>query len=164
MTSKHQLATEAIHVEQQLLKETVGSQDQASAAYGGFNHIVFLPNGEISVRPMTLPEERFKELNSHLMLFYSGIKRTASNVADSYVNALDDKRRQLRIMKEMVDEAIAILNSGQDIRAFGELLHEAWQAKRSLSGEVSNSYVDDLYEQARRAGAIGGKLIGAGGG
>jgi D-glycero-alpha-D-manno-heptose-7-phosphate kinase len=164
MVSKYQLATEGIHVEQNLLKETVGSQDQASAAYGGFNHIIFMPNGEISVRPMTLPEQRLSELNSHLMLFYSGIKRTASNVADSYVNALDDKRRQLRIMKDMVDEAITILNSGQDIRGFGELLHEAWQAKRSLSGQVSNSYVDELYEAARKAGAIGGKLIGAGGG
>jgi D-glycero-alpha-D-manno-heptose-7-phosphate kinase len=113
---------------------------------------------------MTLPEQRMTELNSHLMLFYSGIKRTASNVADSYVNTLNDKRRQLRIMKDMVDEAISILSSGQDIRGFGELLHEAWQAKRSLSGQVSNSYVDELYETARKAGAIGGKLIGAGGG
>jgi len=164
IASKQQLATEAIHVEQELLKETVGSQDQASAAYGGFNHIVFSPSGDITVRPITLSTQRMQELNSHLMLFYSGIKRTASDVAETYVNTLDDKRRQLRIMKEMVDEGISILNSGQDIRGFGELLHEAWQAKRSLGKQVSNSQVDQLYDDARSAGAIGGKLIGAGGG
>jgi D-glycero-alpha-D-manno-heptose-7-phosphate kinase len=164
MASKHQLAMEGIHVEQDLLKETVGSQDQALAAYGGFNHITFLPNGEISVRPITLAQERMHELNSHLMLFYSGIKRTASNIAETYVNGLDEKRRQLRFMKDLVDESISILNNNDDISAFGELLHEAWQAKRSLGARVSNSYVDDMYDQARSAGAIGGKLIGAGGG
>ena len=164
IASKHQLAMEGIHVEQDLLKETVGSQDQALAAYGGFNHITFLPNGEISVRPITLSHDRMQELNSHLMLFYSGIKRTASNIAESYVNNLDDKRRQLRLMKDMVDESLAILNSGDAISGFGELLHEAWQAKRSLGAQVSNPFVDGVYEQARAAGAIGGKLIGAGGG
>jgi D-glycero-alpha-D-manno-heptose-7-phosphate kinase len=164
IASKHQLATEGIHVEQELLKETVGSQDQALAAYGGFNHITFLPNGEISVRPVTLTQQRMQELNSHLMLFYSGIKRTASNIAETYVNGLDEKRRQLRLMKDMVDESIAILNSDHDISAFGELLHEAWQAKRSLGERVSNSYVDEMYNEACSAGAIGGKLIGAGGG
>ncbi len=164
MANKHQLAMEGIHVEQDLLKETVGSQDQALAAYGGFNHITFLPNGEISVRPITLTQQRMQELNSHLMLFYSGIKRTASNIAETYVNGLDDKRRQLRFMKDLVDESISILNSDHDISAFGELLHEAWEVKRSLGNQVSNSYVDDMYREARSGGAIGGKLIGAGGG
>jgi D-glycero-alpha-D-manno-heptose-7-phosphate kinase len=164
IANKHQLAMEGIHVEQELLKETVGSQDQALAAYGGFNHITFLHNGEISVRPVTLREQRVQELNSHLMLFYSGIKRTASTVAETYVNGFDEKRRQLRLMKDMVDESISILNSDHDICTFGELLHEGWQAKRSLSDRVSNSYVDEMYNEARSAGAIGGKLIGAGGG
>jgi D-glycero-alpha-D-manno-heptose-7-phosphate kinase len=164
IASKHQLAMDGIHVEQNLLKETVGSQDQALAAYGGFNHMTFLPNGEISVRPITLREQRMQELNSHLMLFYSGIKRTASNVAETYVNGFDEKRRQLRLMKDMVDESISILNSDHDISAFGELLHEAWEAKRSLGDRVSNFYVDEMYNEARSAGAIGGKLIGAGGG
>ncbi|MCS6863134.1 MAG: hypothetical protein NZT92_22740 [Abditibacteriales bacterium] len=164
IVSKHQLAMESIQLEQEILKETVGSQDQVSAAYGGFNHITFLPNGEISVRPMTLARERVQELNAHLMLFYTGIKRTASHVAASYVNEIDGKKRQLRLMRQLVDESVAILNSGQDLTAFGELLHEAWQAKRSLSAQVSNSQVDDLYERARRAGAVGGKLTGAGGG
>jgi len=98
------------------------------------------------------------------MLFYTGISRTAADVARSYVVGIESRRRQLRIMKELVDECIDVLASGMDIRAFGDLLHEAWQAKRSLSAEVSNSEVDELYERARQAGAIGGKLTGAGGG
>jgi D-glycero-alpha-D-manno-heptose-7-phosphate kinase len=164
IASKHQLAMESIHLEQERLKETVGSQDQVTAAYGGFNHIAFLPNGEISVKPLTIAAERLADLSSHLMLFYTGIKRTASNIAESYVNGIEEKRRQLRLMKDLVDESLSILNSGRPIVGFGELLHEAWEAKRSLSAQVSNTEVDQIYDLARSAGAIGGKLIGAGGG
>lgn len=164
MPSKHQLMMESVHIEQQMIKETVGSQDQATAAYGGFNHIQFQQNGEISVRPVIMSAERLHELNSHLMLFYTGIMRTAADVAGSYVSDLQSKKRQLRIMKDLVDEAIALLNSGRDLAGFGELLHESWQAKRSLSHCVSNSEVDQLYELARNAGAVGGKITGAGGG
>jgi D-glycero-alpha-D-manno-heptose-7-phosphate kinase len=164
MRSKEQLAKEGIHIEQEVLKETVGSQDQVSAAYGGLNHIVFHPNGEIAVQPMTLAPHRVAELNSHLMLFYTGIKRTASDVAASYVSRIDDSKRQLRVLKDMVQESIGILNSSEDIRSFGSLLHEAWQAKRSLSAAVSNPEVDAIYETAMSAGAIGGKITGAGGG
>ncbi len=162
--SKYQLAMESIHLEQEILKETVGSQDQVLAAYGGLNHITFLPNGEISVRPITVPMERMRELNSHLMLFYTCIKRTASDIAESYVNNVNSRKRQLRILKDMVEESISIISGDQDISAFGELLHEAWQTKRSLSAKVSNPEVDAIYERAISAGAIGGKLAGAGGG
>ena len=164
MPNKRQLALEGIHVEQELLRETVGSQDQVSAAYGGFNYIQFLPQGDISVTPVTVSAERLKELNAHLMLVYTSIQRTASTIAQKYVNNMDSSTRQLRIMKDLVDESISVLNSSQDLTAFGELLHEAWQAKKDLSSEVTNSYVDELYQQARAAGAIGGKLMGAGGG
>ena len=164
MVSKRQLAIESVHIEQELLRETVGSQDQVHAAYGGLNHISFLPNGEISVRPVTITAERMRELNSHLMLFYTGIRRTASDIADTFVRGIDDRRRQLRIMKDLVDESLAILNGRDELTSFGELLHEAWQAKRSLSARVSNSDVDQMYDCARAAGAIGGKLAGAGGG
>jgi D-glycero-alpha-D-manno-heptose-7-phosphate kinase len=164
MAGKHQLAMESIHLEQDVLKENVGSQDQVLAAYGGFNYIKFLPNGEISVRPVTATQDRIRELSSHLMLFYTSIKRTASDVAATYVNDLDERRRQLRLMNDLVEEGISILNGGQDLSAFGELLHEAWQAKRSLSSTVSNPHVDEIYDLARSAGAIGGKLLGAGGG
>lgn len=162
--SKHQLAMDAIHVEQEVLKETVGSQDQVSAAYGGFNHIMFLRNGEISVRPMTLSLNRIEELNSHLMMFYTGIKRTSSDIAQSYVNNLKIKERQLRLMKDLVEDSIYILSHERDIKGIGELMHEAWHAKKSLSPEVSNSYVDEIYEAALSVGALGGKLTGAGGG
>ena len=164
MPGKHQLAMESIHIEQKIMKETVGSQDQFSAAYGGLNQITFMPNGEVSVRPITLAPERIIELNAHLMLFYTGIKRTASNVAESYVKDLASKRRQLRIMKDLVDESITVLSGNGHIREFGKLLHEAWQAKRSLGAAISNAEVDDLYDQAILAGAVGGKLTGAGGG
>ncbi len=164
MISKHQLAMESIHLEQECLKETVGSQDQVLAAYGGLNHIVFLSNGEISVRPVTVTPERMAELNSHLMLFYTGIIRTAANVAESYVNGIEHKQRQLRVMQQLVEESVSILNSKDDVTRFGELLHEAWQAKRSLSSQVSNPDVDELYAEALKAGAVGGKLTGAGGG
>jgi D-glycero-alpha-D-manno-heptose-7-phosphate kinase len=164
MVGKPQLAEESIYVEQEILRETVGSQDQVLAAYGGLNHVAFMPNGEISVRPVTIPVDRMKELNSHLMLFYTGIKRTASSVADTYVNGIDDRRRQLRLMKDLVDESISVLNGGGDLLAFGKLLHELWEAKRSLSPKVSSSYIDELYDAAVAAGAVGGKLAGAGGG
>lgn len=162
--SKSQLALESIHVEQELLRETVGSQDQVLAAYGGLRHVLFDESGEISVRPMTLPAERIAELSSHLMLFYTGIVRTASDVAKSYVEDIRAKHRQLVMMHEMVDEAISILNGGNGLEPFGHLLHEAWQAKRSLSSTVSNSEIDAVYQAARSAGALGGKLTGAGGG
>jgi len=164
MPTKRQLAAESIQIEQEMIKETVGSQDQVLAAYGGLNHVSFLENGEISVRPVTIAAKRMRELNAHLMLFYTGIKRTASTIADTFVNDIGSRRRQLRIMKDLVDESLAVLNSRQDLTAFGELLHEAWQAKRSLSPSVSNSDVDDCLQLAISAGAIGGKLAGAGGG
>lgn len=165
MPGKHQLAKESIYIEQERLKETVGSQDQVLAAYGGFNHVTFPPDdGDISVRPMTLPAERVKELNAHLMLFYTGIKRTASDIADSYVRDIQRQEQPLRLMGGMVEEGISILCDRQDITRFGKLLHENWQAKRSLSARVSNPYVEEIYDQAMSAGAIGGKLIGAGGG
>lgn len=164
MVSKQQLARESIHVEQDVLKENVGSQDQVLASHGGFNHVVFSTNGEIVIRPVCVPASRLQELNSHLMLFFTGIKRTASDVAKSYVNGFEHRRRQLRIMKDLVDESLSLLSGNADIHDFGELLHESWMAKRSLSNTVSNSMVDDVYEEARSAGALGGKLLGAGGG
>jgi len=164
MPTKQQLAEESIFIEQNIIKETVGSQDQVLAAHGGFNHIIFLKNGEISIRPVILTAERLTELNSHLMLFYTGIKRTAADVASTYVNDIEARKRQLRIMKDLVEESISILNGNNDITAFGELMHESWLAKRSLSSNVSNPHVDEIYEKAITGGALGGKLTGAGGG
>lgn len=164
MPNKQTLAKESIYVEQKILQETVGFQDQTLAAHGGFNHITFHRNGEITVRPVTLPSMRMKELESHLMLFYTGIPRIASKVAKNYVKKIDNKKKQLSRMQESVEEALSILTSKKNIKNFGELLHEFWQLKRSLSSKVSNSAIDEIYQEARSSGALGGKLIGAGGG
>jgi D-glycero-alpha-D-manno-heptose-7-phosphate kinase len=164
MPGKPQLARESIHVEQNILKENVGSQDQVNAAYGGFNHILFHPSEEISVRPVILPRPRLEELQSHLMLFYTGIKRTADKVAGAYVASLEQKRRQLRILRDMVDEALALLCGTAPITDFGTLLHEAWQTKRAVSDKISSTELDRTYDAARFAGALGGKITGAGGG
>jgi len=164
MVGKRELMEEAIHVEQTLLQETVGSQDQASAAYGGFNKITFAPNGHIQVSPIVLRQGRLEELDAHLMLFYTGIVRTASTVATAYVTDLAAKRRQLRILRDLVDESVDLLAGEQGIERFGELLDEGWAQKKSLGGGISNDDVDDVYLRARAAGAIGGKIAGAGGG
>jgi D-glycero-alpha-D-manno-heptose-7-phosphate kinase len=164
MPSKAQLARESIVIEQGILKETVGSQDQVLAAHGGFNHVIFHPSGEITVKPVTVTAERLNELNSHLMLFYTGIGRTASDVAESYVNGLEDRERQLRIMGDLTNEGISVLCGKNKVSLFGELLHNAWQVKRDLSSKVSNSNIEAIYTEALSAGAIGGKLLGAGGG
>jgi D-glycero-alpha-D-manno-heptose-7-phosphate kinase len=164
VAGKKQLAGESIHLEQNVLKETVGSQDQVCAAYGGLNKISFFPNGDFSVQPMTLSHERLQELNSHVMLFYTGILRTASDVASSFVTGMDKRERLLKQMRDAVDQSCVILNGRGSLAPFGELLHKAWLAKCKLSNKISNPEVDDMYAQARAAGAIGGKLLGAGGG
>jgi D-glycero-alpha-D-manno-heptose-7-phosphate kinase len=164
MPSKQQLAAEGIHVEQTVLHETVGSQDQVTVAHGGFNHLSFQPSGEISVRPVTIGSTRMHQLESHLLLFFTGVKRTSSDVAQSYVHNFDGNKRNLRIMKDLVDEALAVLSSDRPLDDLGALLHESWLAKRSLSKEVSTAEIDEIYQRARRGGALGGKLLGAGGG
>ena len=162
--TKEQLAQEAIYMEQTRLRETVGSQDQVLAAHGGCHRIEFLPNDEIRVTPLTLHRDRLEALNSHLMLFFTGIKRTATTIAQSYVCDVASIERQLRTMTGMVEEGFQILARGGDLAPFGRLLHEGWRAKRSLSDQVSSSVIDEIYAEALSAGAIGGKLIGAGGG
>jgi D-glycero-alpha-D-manno-heptose-7-phosphate kinase len=162
--TKERLTDEAIHLEQEVIGETVGSQDQVLAAHGGFNHVRFLPSGAIRVAALPLPAGRLRELQAHLMLFYTGIQRTASDVARTYATDLAARARQLRAMQDFLAEAVALLRAGKDIEAFGDLLHEAWQVKRSFSGKVSSPAVDGMYDKARAAGAIGGKLTGAGGG
>jgi D-glycero-alpha-D-manno-heptose-7-phosphate kinase len=164
ISSKQQLATESIHIEQERLRETVGSQDQVLAAHGGLNHIIFSSSGDIRVEPVTVSAERINELNDHLMLFYTGIKRTASDIAGTYVEDIATKERQMVPLMEMVREGLSVLNSDQDLNRFGELLDEAWKAKSAMGDRVTNSEVDEIYAAAQSAGAIGGKLLGAGGG
>jgi D-glycero-alpha-D-manno-heptose-7-phosphate kinase len=163
--SKEALANEAIHIEHCVLRESVGVQDQISAAFGGFNHITFRQDGVYHVSPMILPQPRLGVLQDHLMLFFTGISRTAAEIAQTQIDNLKNRAGELHALREMVDRAIAILSSASaDLEDFGRLLGEGWALKRRLSERVTNSTVDGLYDTAVRAGAIGGKLLGAGGG
>jgi D-glycero-alpha-D-manno-heptose-7-phosphate kinase len=165
ITSKDELAKDAIHIEQNLIGESVGSQDQVSAAYGGFNRIEFFQNGGFGVSPVILPRQRRQELNNHLMLCFTGISRIAAEVAQSKIDNLMNRQRELETMHAMVDQAISILQDTTiAISEFGALLHQSWELKRTLSDRVSTPHIDQVYEAARGEGAIGGKILGAGGG
>lgn len=164
MPTKMQLAKQAIHIEQDLLKENVGSQDQISAAFGGLNRIDFKSEQQILVTPMILNPRRLDEFHRHLLLFFTGFSRIASEIAAEQINRSKDKKAELLRMREMVDEGAAILTGQSDVADFGSLLHESWSLKRGLSSRISTPQLDEIYGAARRAGAIGGKLLGAGGG
>lgn len=162
--SKNQLAKEAIHIEKDTLQENVGAQDQVAAAYGGFNKISFTGNDEIEVQSITIEKERVKQLENHLILFFTGISRFASDIAKHQIKNTPNKKRELTLMYQMVDEAIDILNKKNNILEFGKLLNETWELKKSLSNRISNPFINNIYETALRSGAVGGKLLGAGGG
>ena len=164
MPSKKRLALESIHIEQNLIKENLGSQDQVCAAYGGINRIDFSRSGEFEVRPIPLSPARIEQLNSHLMLFFTKLEPAASELVRGYVENAGAKYVLIKQMQEMVESGIDVLQSDADIREFGRLLHKAWTLKRSLRPDVSNSHVDELYDRARAAGAVGGKITGAAGG
>jgi D-glycero-alpha-D-manno-heptose-7-phosphate kinase len=164
MVSKHALAREAIHVERDLLGEAVGDQDQIATAFGGLNQIEIRTDGSFVVRPIILGGDRLAELQDHLILFFTGVVRHASTIAIDKINSLGQKATELREMRAMVDQALSLLVDGDDVGDFGRLLHESWQLKRSLTRGIAPPFIDDIYARARRAGAIGGKVLGAGGG
>jgi D-glycero-alpha-D-manno-heptose-7-phosphate kinase len=163
--SKEALYKTAIHIEQDLIKENVGSQDQVWAATGGLNKIQFLQNGEIISTPIIMKESRLKLFENKLLLFFTGISRYAHDVAGEKIENLLNRKVQLKRMTELVDEAYGILTSDtNDFTAFGEMLNETWKLKRTLSSKVTSSTIDDIYDKAIKNGAVGGKLLGAGGG
>jgi D-glycero-alpha-D-manno-heptose-7-phosphate kinase len=165
MRDKHALAADAIHVEQDLLHEAVGSQDQVSAAYGGFNRINFNADGGIEVRPMLTAQSRRAELEQHLALYFTGFSRTASEIATEQVKMTPHKKKELELMYQLVNEAESIMTSpNRALDEFGRLLHQSWEIKRTLTQKISNPYIDEIYEAGLSAGALGGKLLGAGGG
>ena len=159
-----ELAREAITVEQDLIGESVGSQDQTIVACGGFQRIDFHQNGGVRLTPLTLRPARLEELQRHLLLVYTGVSRNASEIAGEQIKQTPRNGHELHRLYEMVGEAISLLSSSADIAQFGRLLDEAWQLKRGLSSKISTDYIDQLYAGARSRGAIGGKLLGAGGG
>lgn len=164
LAGKQQLANEAVHIEQRIIRENVGSQDQFMAAYGGLCRIDFRGDDQISISPIILSHEQLEYLQSHLMLFFTGLSRTASEIAGKQIEITKNKRRELEAMYRMVSDGINILRGGSDLSAFGELLHEGWKIKSTLTDKITNPYIDEIYEAARGAGALGGKLLGAGGG
>ncbi|MBP7215988.1 MAG: kinase [Candidatus Omnitrophica bacterium] len=165
MISKRQLALDAIHVEQALIKESVGSQDQVAVAFGGFNKIAFGGEEHIYVQPVALPKNKLDYLQDSLMLYFTGFSRNASEIAQEQIKLTAQKTAELKQLHALVEEAVSILNAKQDtLKDFGALLHESWMLKKELSSLISTSEIDQIYESARSAGALGGKLLGAGGG
>lgn len=162
MIGKHDVALKAIEFEQSVLKENVGSQDQVAAAYGGVNVIRFLKNGDIGVEPVTIFSSRLEELESRLIMLYTGTSRLSSEVAGDVIGNIDKKVKVLHQMHGMVDKALAILNGEGSLDDFGRMLNETWMLKRSLSDQISNSTIDKIYDSAIKNGALGGKLLGAG--
>jgi len=165
MRNKHELASDAIRVEQEVLKESVGSQDQVTAAYGGFNRINFNTDGGIEVRQVITSPDRLAALQQNFALYFTGFARTASEIAKEQIKVTRNRKHELDMMFQMVNEAEAIVtNPNRSLDEFGHLLHESWQVKRTLTKNITNSRLDEIYDAGRSAGALGGKLLGAGGG
>jgi D-glycero-alpha-D-manno-heptose-7-phosphate kinase len=163
--SKKDLACKAIHIEQKVIKEAVGSQDQVASTYGGFNKIEFQRDDSFDVQPVILTTEKKKYLESHFMLFFTGISRYAAEAAKAKIQNIQNRKEELLRIGQTVEEALSLIcSSGSFAGELGQLMHEAWQYKRSLSEKVTNKTIDEIYEAARDAGAYGGKLMGAGNG
>lgn len=166
MKNKEALAKEAIHIEYDILQERVGVQDQLAAAYGGLNFMWFTKE-KLEVNPLIISQERKKQLEGNLLMYYTGINRFASEVLVEQVQKTQEKKinKELSDIYGMVEEGMAILtNASCDLDDFGRLMHKAWLIKRSLSSAITSSFLDDIYDKAMEAGALGGKLLGAGGG
>ena len=164
IVTKDFLAKESIYLEQTLLKENVGIQDQILTVHGGFNHVKILSDGSFNVSPITLSIEKKEKVESNILMFYTGISRYASKVAGDSIKAIPKKQADLLEMQKLVDVAADIISNGNDFDDFGRLLHETWKIKRSLASSIAPDYIQEIYSTAMKAGALGGKLLGAGGG
>ena len=163
--SKQDLAKQATYIEQEVLKETVGSQDQVLAAFGGFNRIDFHPDDSFNISPVIINKDLVEQLQSHMLLFFTGLSRFSSDIARDKVSNFTNRFQELTQIKEMVDEGMSILQSpSTPIMDLGKLMHESWKLKRSLSAKVSTPKIDEIYEAGIKAGATGVKILGAGGG
>ena len=163
---KNNLARDACHVEQTLIQERVGCQDQYTCSHGGLVNIHYSTSGSIDVTRLKLTPDRFVDLQEHLMLFYTGLQRRAHDVIKEQLQKTNDGDLDsyLGEMKNMASAAVGILANHGKLEEFGELMHAGWQLKKKFSSAISNTCVEEMYQKARAAGAIGGKLLGAGGG
>lgn len=158
------LAAEACKIEIEDLREPIGKQDQYAAAFGGLQYIRFLPSGEVSTEPVICSRDTKAALQSSMMLFYTGMTRSASGVLSEQKSNTSNKRETLREMRNLALRLKKLIENGSDIRGLGELLHEGWMLKKTLASGISASQIDQWYDRARAAGASGGKILGAGGG
>ena len=164
MPSKMELARNAIIIERDRIGESVGSQDQVTASFGGFNRIQFRPDEGIVVQPVIMKTERLEALQEHMILLFTGFSRHASAIAEKQILSTPHKTAELSDMQGMVDEGLRLLCGTGDLTDFGRLLHASWKLKRSLGAQISTPAIDEIYEAAKSAGALGGKLLGSGGG
>ena len=164
MVTKHVLAHEAARIEVDLLSRSMGKQDHYAAAYGNLNVFTFNSNEVVSVEPVLYRQESKKAIEKNLMLFYLAMKRDASEILDTQKRETQNKRENLRELQSLVEPLRQIFSDGKDLNQFGEILHQGWEIKRKLTNVISSTEIDTYYDKARKAGAIGGKLLGAGGG
>jgi D-glycero-alpha-D-manno-heptose-7-phosphate kinase len=163
IVSAERLAREACVVEIETLKKPMGIQDQYIAAYGGLRFLEFLPTGEVKAEKVKISPEARRALNDNFLLFFTGVSRRSSSVLKEQTSNIKDRKSELREIKQMARQARSEIEKG-NIDDLGVLIHQSWELKKRLAGSVSNVHINEIYEAARRAGAIGGKITGAGGG
>lgn len=164
-TSTKRLAEEACKIEIDIIKEPIGKQDQYIAAYGGLKHFYFKSNGDVLVEPLLFSKERIKRLHKNLMLFYTHITRKAHSILKEQKKNTQNTPEKLRNLKKLVPQLRNCLESeNKDLDEFGYILHQAWELKKNLASGITNDLINSFYQKALRAGALGGKLLGAGGG
>jgi D-glycero-alpha-D-manno-heptose-7-phosphate kinase len=159
-----QIANAAIEMEQKILQEIVGSQDQIACAVGGINEISFGPGVKWLNRTITLTDKTVQEIENSAVLIFSGIQRVSSKISEHLVLNLDNSTKFLERNVELVDESIKILESGTSLTEIGNLLNESWRIKRTINPMSTNSFIEDFFNKAMKCGAVGGKILGAGGG
>jgi len=163
IVSAERLAREACMIEIETLNRPIGIQDQYIAAYGGLRLIEFLPDGEVNVEKINISSEARRAFNDNFLLFFTGVSRSSSSILNEQKNNIKDRLGELREIKQMAYQARTYIET-ENFDALGELMHQSWELKKRLAGTISNGSINDMYEAARGAGAIGGKVAGAGGG
>ena len=163
MVPAERLAREACEIEIEILKRPIGIQDQYIAAYGGLRFLEFLPNGQVTTEKIKLSSEAQRALNNNFMLFFTGVSRDSSSILKEQVGNLKDRLNELRVIKHLAYDARCAIET-ENFDQLGILLHQSWELKKRLAGTISNGLINEMYESARGAGAIGGKIAGAGGG
>ena len=165
MSTKRELALGAINIEQNMIGESVGSQDQTAAAFGGLNRITFNAENKLDVEPIITSKEKLDELQDNLMLFFTGFSRSASSIAKKQIELTHKREKELNLMTDICNEGLNVLtDNNKPIYEIGRLLDEQWKIKREMTDKISNQAIDKIYQAGIDAGATGGKLLGAGGG